>query len=74
MLELNDGSKTPIATYKRSRCRSREQATLDIMPEGEHMQDLIVLTWVYVEKLIRNQRRARRGAMIAAVVSGAAGS
>jgi len=71
VLELNDGSKTPIAVYKRRRCRSREQAMLEIMPEGEHMPDLIVITWVYVEKIIRNQRRARRGAMMAAIISGA---
>jgi len=71
VLELNDGSKTPIAVYKRSRCRSREHATLEIMPEGEHMRDLIMITWVYVEKIIRNQRKARRVAIMAAVISGA---
>jgi hypothetical protein len=41
------------------------------MPEGEHMRDLIMITWVYVEKIIRNQRKARRVAIMAAVISGA---
>jgi hypothetical protein len=63
VLELNDGSKTPVAVYKRKRCRSREPATLEILPQGEHMLDLIVITWVYVEKIIRTQRTARRAAM-----------
>lgn len=72
MLELNDGSKTPIAIYTRSRRKSRQQATLEIMAEGEHMQDLIVLTWVYVEKIIRTQRRIRRAALMAAVIGAAA--
>jgi len=66
VLELNDGSKTPIAIYTRSRRRSRRQATLEIMAEGKHMQDLIVLTWVYVEKLIRTQRKMRCAALIVA--------
>jgi hypothetical protein len=63
VLELNDESKTPIAIFKRGGCFSREKATLEILPEGEHMQDLIVLTWVYVEKLIRIQRRGRNVAL-----------
>lgn len=73
VLELNDGSKTPIAIYTRSPRKSRLQATLEIMPEGEHMQDLIVLTWVYVEKLIRTKRTIKRAAMIAAVIGAVAG-
>ena len=74
MLELNDGSKTPVAIYKRSRRKSREQATLEILSGGEHMLELIVITWVYVERIIRVQRRVRRAALMAAVVSGAVGA
>lgn len=38
------------------------------------MLELIVITWVYVERIIRVQRRVRRAALMAAVVSGAVGA
>jgi len=63
VLELNDGSKTPAAIYKRSRRRKGEPATIEILPDGEHMLDLIVITWVYVERIIRKQRTMRRMAL-----------
>ncbi|KAF8162639.1 hypothetical protein B0H34DRAFT_692261 [Crassisporium funariophilum] len=61
-----DPAKTPIATFHRSRLGilhdAARPASLEIFPEGEHMMDLIVVTFVYVEKLRTDrQRAAERG-------------
>ncbi|PPQ99179.1 hypothetical protein CVT24_009270 [Panaeolus cyanescens] len=57
-LHLNDDSKTPkvIATFhpKKSSLmglRRGEPAYLEIMPEGQHMIDLIFITFIYAEKI-----------------------
>jgi len=55
-LELyrDDDSDTCIASYKRGEVRvfgTRDPGCLEISPEGEHMIDMIVITFVYVEKL-----------------------
>jgi len=58
-----DSAKTPIARFHRRRIgilKKKRLASLEIFPEGTHMLDLIIITFVYVQK-IRNdaERRAR---------------
>ncbi|EIW79635.1 hypothetical protein CONPUDRAFT_166370 [Coniophora puteana RWD-64-598 SS2] len=66
-LELyrDDNSDTCIASYKRGEVRvfdTRDPGCLEITPEGEHMIDMIVITFVYVEKL-RMDMEARARAL-----------
>ncbi|KAM6493987.1 hypothetical protein JOM56_010348 [Amanita muscaria] len=51
-----DSVKTPIARFHRRRLgvlKKRRPASLEIFPEGTHMVDLILITFVYIQK-IRN--------------------
>ena len=53
-LVTNDGSERPVAVYRRGRIgvvREARPPSLEILQEGEHMVDLIVVTFVYIEKL-----------------------
>jgi hypothetical protein len=53
-LELNDGSKTPAARSHRSNrgfIGKARQARLEIFPGFEHLVDIFLITYVYVEKL-----------------------
>jgi hypothetical protein len=52
-LELNDDSKTPVAQGHRSNAgiigRPRH-ARLEIYPGFEHLVDIIVITYIYMER------------------------
>ena len=53
-LVTNDGSERPVAVYRRGRIgvvREARPPSLEVLPEGGHMVDLIVVTFVYIEKL-----------------------
>ncbi|KAF9532276.1 hypothetical protein CPB83DRAFT_807517 [Crepidotus variabilis] len=52
------GTETLVAAFHRKRFGffvEPRPASLEIMPEGEHMIDLIVLTFIYVEKLRKDK-------------------
>ncbi|KAF8162640.1 hypothetical protein B0H34DRAFT_649917 [Crassisporium funariophilum] len=59
-LVTNDALKNPIASYHTkslgflSKARA---ASLEIFPAGEHMIDLILITFIYVERLRRERQR-----------------
>ncbi|KAF8162634.1 hypothetical protein B0H34DRAFT_692229 [Crassisporium funariophilum] len=60
-LFTNDTAKTPIASFHRRRLgvlTDPRPASLEIFPAGEHMTDLIVVTFVYVEKLRTDRETA----------------
>jgi hypothetical protein len=63
-LFLNDSSKTPIAKFHRQHAGSKDkepvQASLEIFEEGLHMVDLIVVTFVYIEKMRKDRERGSR--------------
>ncbi|KAF9009733.1 hypothetical protein BDQ17DRAFT_1406716 [Cyathus striatus] len=53
-LFLNDDSKTPVAHFHHKHYgifRKKRPASLEIFPAGEHMMDLILVTFIYIEKL-----------------------
>ncbi|EIW84864.1 hypothetical protein CONPUDRAFT_162187 [Coniophora puteana RWD-64-598 SS2] len=53
-LKLNEGSNPLIAKYQRSNkgiIGEKRSAGLEVFEEGYHMLDIIVMTFVYVEKL-----------------------
>ena len=53
-LSRNDESRTEVARYRRGSLGiigQKRKPQLDVDPEVEHMLDLIVLTFVYLEKL-----------------------
>ncbi|KAJ8094059.1 hypothetical protein PM082_009949 [Marasmius tenuissimus] len=54
-LVINDEVRTPVAKYHRSGKSGgkKQQGVLEIFPEGEHIIDLIVITFIYVETLRR---------------------
>ncbi|KAJ8502478.1 hypothetical protein ONZ45_g11717 [Pleurotus djamor] len=69
-LVRNDASDTVIAKYHfRSYgiVGSKHPAYLEIFPEGQHMMDLIVITFVYVEARRRQDQEAAVEAATAAV-------
>ncbi|KAF9009728.1 hypothetical protein BDQ17DRAFT_1235777 [Cyathus striatus] len=54
VLFLNDDSKTPVAHFHHKHYgifRKKRPASLEIFPAGEHMMDLILVTFIYIEKL-----------------------
>ncbi|KDR82168.1 hypothetical protein GALMADRAFT_90776 [Galerina marginata CBS 339.88] len=65
-LFLNDSSKAPVAYFhrkKRGILRESRPASLEIFAEGEHMVDLIVVTFVYMEKYRKeNEQSTQAGA------------
>ena len=65
-LSVDDASRTEIARYHRATLGiigKRRSACLDIVPQAEHMLDLIILTFIYVEKLrMDKETRQRRAA------------
>ncbi|KAF8652775.1 hypothetical protein AX16_004167 [Volvariella volvacea WC 439] len=64
-LYLNDGSKTMVANYYTKFWSFRhkpENAYLEIMPNGEHMVDLIMITFLYIEKIRDERERAAQRA------------
>ncbi|KAK0211829.1 hypothetical protein IW262DRAFT_1280228 [Armillaria fumosa] len=59
----NDGSDTPIAKWHIRKCGlfnpgKAMPAYLEVFPEGEHMVDLIFFTFIYVEKIRKDNERA----------------
>lgn len=59
-LELNDGSKTPVARSHRSDVgifKKPRQARLEILPDFEHLADIILVTYIYVEKMRKDRER-----------------
>ncbi|KAF8352175.1 hypothetical protein F5887DRAFT_912732 [Amanita rubescens] len=61
-LVRRDAARTPVARFHR-RCLGffgkARRASLEIFPEGMHMVDLILVTFVYIQK-IRNDAERRR--------------
>ncbi|KAF9009727.1 hypothetical protein BDQ17DRAFT_1235527 [Cyathus striatus] len=64
-LFVNDGSKTPVAHFHRRHrgffSKSRP-ASLEIFPVGQHMMDLIIVTFVYIAKLREDRKKRARAA------------
>jgi len=63
VLSRDDGSKSEVARYHRGSfgiIGPRKKPCLDVDPDVTHMLDLIVLTFVYVEKLRMDKERAAR--------------
>jgi hypothetical protein len=61
-LDLNDGSKTRVAKGHRSNIGiigKPRQARLEILPGFDHLADIIVITYIYMEKLRKDQERSR---------------
>ena len=59
-LILFDGSKTPVAKSHRSNAGvvgSRRQARLEIFPGFDHLIDVILITYIFIEKLRKDQER-----------------
>ncbi|KAL0569945.1 hypothetical protein V5O48_012020 [Marasmius crinis-equi] len=53
-LILNDGSKTQVAVYHPTKIFGpKRPGVLEIHPEWEHMADIIIVTFIYVETLRR---------------------
>lgn len=64
-LSLDDALPTEIARYHRATLGiigKRRSAYLEIAPQAEHMLDLIILTFIYVEKLRKDSEQRRRAA------------
>ncbi|ESK82738.1 hypothetical protein Moror_5672 [Moniliophthora roreri MCA 2997] len=56
-LVLNDGNDSLVAKYHRGNMgitEEKRRGVLEIYPAGEHMVDLILVTFVYVEKVRLN--------------------
>ncbi|KAG9308015.1 hypothetical protein JVU11DRAFT_12666 [Chiua virens] len=66
VLSLDDSSRTQIARYHRASLGiigKRRHATLEIAPQAEHMLDLVILTFIYVEKLRMDKENRQRQQM-----------
>jgi len=62
-MSRDDGSKTEVARYRRGSLGiigPKKKPRLDVDPDVTHMLDLIILTFVYVEKLRMDKERASR--------------
>ncbi|EAU80774.1 hypothetical protein CC1G_04884 [Coprinopsis cinerea okayama7 len=62
-LVLNDDERTLVAKYHQKHhgvVQDPRPASLEILPPGEHMVDLIIVTLVYIELLRRNRERAAK--------------
>ncbi|KIJ69135.1 hypothetical protein HYDPIDRAFT_105702 [Hydnomerulius pinastri MD-312] len=71
-LVLNDESKTELAHFRRSGIFGKtEDAVLEVSDSVAHMLDLVILTFIYVEKLRRDKETMTRNAAISAGVGGA---
>ncbi|KAF9266003.1 hypothetical protein L218DRAFT_129808 [Marasmius fiardii PR-910] len=57
-LQLNDESKTPVAKLVRGNIGGifgqKRPSVFEVYPAGEHMVDLIMLTFLYMEKFRRD--------------------
>ncbi|KAJ7576119.1 hypothetical protein C8J56DRAFT_1117496 [Mycena floridula] len=60
-LVTDDKAQTPIATFHRRRWLfGKRKAYLEIFPEGMHFVNVILVTFVYIEKLRRDKERAAK--------------
>jgi len=62
-LVRRDAARTPVARFHRRRFvifGKARRASLEIFPEGMHMVDLILVTFVYVQKIRNDGERASR--------------
>ncbi|KAL0947775.1 hypothetical protein HGRIS_013851 [Hohenbuehelia grisea] len=62
-LTAQDPSRTPIARYEPEQpnlVSKTKKATLEIYPEGEHMVDTIVVSFVYMEKIRKDREHDAR--------------
>lgn len=62
-MSRDDGTKSEVARYHRGSLGiigSKKKPSLDVDPDVVHMLDLIILTFVYVEKLRADKERAAR--------------
>jgi hypothetical protein len=62
-LFLNDPSMTPVATFHRKHrgiFSDKRPASLEVFPPGEHMVDLILITFIYMEKLRKDSENSRK--------------
>ncbi|KAF8352171.1 hypothetical protein F5887DRAFT_1068518 [Amanita rubescens] len=62
-LVRQDVARTPVARFHRRRLGvfgKARQASLEIFPEGMHMVDLILVTFVYAQKIRNDAERASR--------------
>ncbi|KAI0081488.1 hypothetical protein K474DRAFT_1578782, partial [Panus rudis PR-1116 ss-1] len=66
-VNLEDGNNptVKVAEYKQRNIFKGEKPYLEIYPEGEHMADLIVITWLYYETR-RRRRKQNAGAAASA--------
>ncbi|KAI0081486.1 hypothetical protein K474DRAFT_1350434 [Panus rudis PR-1116 ss-1] len=73
-LDLDDGSKHPVkvAKFKQRNILKGRRACLEIFPAGEHMVDLIVITWLYYET--RRRDKEQQSATISIAATNAAAS
>jgi hypothetical protein len=59
-LVFDDGSKTPVARSHRRNARILGkpcQARLEILPGYEHLVDILLVTFIYLEKLRKQKER-----------------
>jgi len=54
-LRLNNGSKTVVARYHSDTFRKSRGAYLDISPAGERIVDMILVTFIYIERLRKDE-------------------
>jgi hypothetical protein len=62
-LVLNDGSETPVAESHRSDIGifgKPRQARLEIFPGYEHLVDILLITYIFVEKLRKDREKNRK--------------
>ncbi|KAF8162631.1 hypothetical protein B0H34DRAFT_651790 [Crassisporium funariophilum] len=65
-LSLNNDDRTPIAIFHPRGpgiLRAESQPVFEVYPEGEHMLDLILVTFIFVQSL-RKEHRTRATALI----------
>lgn len=58
VLKTNDDKMTPVALYTESNLSTGAKATLEISAESEHMIELIVISWVFVQKQRQSSGKA----------------
>ncbi|KAI0081487.1 hypothetical protein K474DRAFT_1703916 [Panus rudis PR-1116 ss-1] len=62
-LDVDDGSKptVKVAQFHQRNILTGRKANLEIFPEGDHMLDLIVITWHYIETRRRDKEKRNSG-------------
>ncbi len=60
-LVTNDASQRPIAVYHRKHhgyFHPKREAFLEVLPQAEHMLDIVLITYVFVEKIRKENEEA----------------